>query len=113
MPATADHNPELQVYRSLDHRYRSRTILCNYVSQNNRFDFVTISLLIITYYHHLNLVSDQVQVQNMFYLHFYDIILKLINKRKVSIAALMDLSIILLLLLLLKEVGNARLGESD
>ena len=42
--ATADHNPELQVYRSLDHMYSCKIIyfawsLELYVSQNNRFDF--------------------------------------------------------------------------
>ena len=54
-------------------------------------DCITISLL-ITYYHHLNLVSDQVQAPHAL-LKFSDDILKLFDQKKVAIATFMDLSI--------------------
>ena len=55
-------------------------------------DSITISLL-ITYYHHLNLVSDLVQAPNMHaLLKFSDDIEKLFDQNKVEIATFMDLS---------------------
>ena len=50
---------------------------------------MTISLL-ITYYHHLKLVSDLVQAPNTLY--FSDDILKLFDQKKVAIVTFMDLS---------------------